>query len=97
MKNLVTKPREKKIETRLKKGVEAAGGWCVKFPPLFFRGFPDRIILMPKGRITFVELKRPGEVPTAIQSKVHNQLRALGFRVEVLSSYDEVDGFLICI
>lgn len=98
MNNLVTnKPREKKIETRLKEGVQKFGGLCIKFPPLFFRGFPDRIVLMPKGRIYFVELKRPGATPTNIQNKVHNQIRALGFTVEVLSTYDEVDGFLLCL
>lgn len=97
MKNLVTKPREKRIEIKLVKGVEAAGGLCVKFPPLFFRGFPDRIVLMPKGRIIFVEVKRPGEEPTNMQRKVHAQLKGLGFRVEVIATHEDVEGFLLCI
>jgi len=97
MKNLVTKPREKRIETKLVEGVESAGGLCIKFPPLFFRGFPDRIVLMPKGRITFVEVKRPGEGPTNIQLKVHRKLKALGFRVEVIATHEDVEGFLLCI
>lgn len=89
--------KEKQVEHRLVSGIEALGGMAVKFPPLFFRGFPDRIVLMPKGQIIFVELKKPGETARLIQTRVHNKLRALGFRVEVLSTFDEVDGFLICL
>jgi len=52
---------------------------------------------MPKGRITFVEVKRPGEGPTNIQLKVHRKLKALGFRVEVIATHEDVEGFLLCI
>lgn len=88
---------EKKVEKRLVDGVEALGGMAIKFPPIFFRGFPDRIVLMPKGVIVFVELKKPGETARKIQDKVHARLRGLGFRVEVLGDFNEVDTFLICL
>lgn len=86
---------EKKIEKYLVTCVEQAGGLCVKFPPLFFRGFPDRIVLLPGGRLTFVETKAEGRKPTFVQTKVHNKLRALGFNVEVIDSNDGVDAFMI--
>lgn len=86
---------EKKIENYLVEAVENIGGLCVKFPPLFFRGFPDRIILLPKGTIIFAEIKAPGESPRLIQRKVHTRLRGLGFRVEVLDSYESIDGFIL--
>lgn len=70
-------------------------GMAIKFPPLFFRGFPDRICLAPGGVIVFVECKKPGEVARPLQVKVHDQLRALGFRVEVIDSFDGVDGLII--
>lgn len=86
---------ERKIEIFLVKEVEALGGLCVKFPPIFFRGFPDRIVLLPGGAIAFAELKAPGEKPTLIQRRVHERLRALGFRVEVLDSKESVTGFIL--
>lgn len=86
---------EKRIEDKLKVGIECIGGWCVKFPPLFFRGFPDRIVLVPGGVIVFVELKAPGEKPRPLQVKVHEGLRRLGFRVEVLDTEEAVDTFIL--
>jgi hypothetical protein len=86
---------EKKIEKYLVMGIERLGGLCVKFPPLFFRGFPDRIVLLPKGLIVFVELKAPGEKPRLIQTKVHHKLKALGFRVEVIDTVEGVDVFIL--
>lgn len=91
---------EKQIERYLVKETEAIGCWCLKFPPLFFRGFPDRMVLVPKSkrkpaRVVFVELKRLGLQPTLIQTKVHQRLRALGFEVHVLDSKESIDTFII--
>lgn len=86
---------EKQIEKHLVEAVEQLGGLCVKFPPLFFRGFPDRIVLLPGGAVVFVETKAPGRRPRLIQRKVHDRLRRLGFQVEVLDSVESVDGFIL--
>ena len=86
---------EKKVEKYLVVRVESLGGLCVKFPPLFFAGFPDRIVLLPGGRIVFVELKDEGKKPTPLQIRVHTKLRALGFRVEVLDSKESIDEFIL--
>lgn len=88
--------KEKSIENYLVKSVEGIGGLCVKFPPLFYRGFPDRIVLLPGGVVVFVETKAPGSKPTLIQRKVHAQLRGLSFRVEVLDTYERIDEFIAC-
>lgn len=85
---------EKQVEKHLVKLIEARGGLAVKFPPLFFAGFPDRIVLMPGGVVVFVELKAPGQRPRALQERVHARLRGLGFRVEVLDGIAGVDEFL---
>lgn len=87
--------RESKVEKYLKKQIEALGGWCIKFPPLFFRGFPDRIILVGGGQVVFVETKAPDKKPTLIQRKVHDGLRGLGFRVEVIDTLEDVDLFIL--
>ena len=86
--------RERDIEVKLRKSVEAQGGFCWKFTSPGTAGVPDRIILMPKGTIAFVEVKAPGEVPRKIQLKRHRQLRALGFQVYVLDDRNKIDEII---
>ncbi|WP_106494147.1 VRR-NUC domain-containing protein, partial [Escherichia coli] len=50
------------------------------------RSIPDRIVLLPGGRIIFVECKSPGKPPRPDQLREHGRLRALGFTVVVLDS-----------
>lgn len=86
---------EKIVEKYLVNETERLGGLCVKFPPLFFRGFPDRIVLLPGAAIAFVETKDTGKKPRPIQERVHAKLRKLGFRVEVIDSKEGVDNFIM--
>ena len=51
---------------------------------------PDRMVLMPEGRIAFVEVKAPGEKPRPLQLARHRLLRRLGFRVYVLDSENQI-------
>ena len=78
--------KESTIETRLRKAVERAGGRCLKWVSPGHTGVPDRIILMPGGRVYFAETKAPGEKERPRQEYVQRKLRALGF--EVFSSVD---------
>lgn len=82
--------REREIERRLKNEVEKAGGLCLKFTSPGFDGVPDRIVLFPEGKITFIELKAPGEKPRPLQTARIEKLRDYGFRVEVLDSKEEI-------
>lgn len=86
---------EKQIEKYLVNEIERLGGLCIKFPPLFFRGFPDRIVLLPGALIVFVEMKDKGKKPTRVQLRAHDKLRSLGFRVEVLDSKESVNDFIL--
>ena len=52
-------------------------------------GIPDRLILGAGGLTAFVELKALGKTPTALQIRRHEQLRDLGFQVEVVDSPDK--------
>jgi VRR-NUC domain. len=90
MKKWSYRMREREIERRLKNEVEKAGGLCLKFTSPGFDGVPDRIILLPKGKITFIELKAPGEKPRPLQTARIEKLRDYGFRVEVLDSKEEI-------
>lgn len=53
--------REKTIEKKLADAVKARGGLAPKFTSPGFDGMPDRIVLMPGGRMAFVEVKAPGK------------------------------------
>jgi hypothetical protein len=57
-------------------------------------GVPDRIILMPNGKIAFAELKAPGKKPRAIQVKRINQIRQLGFKVYVIDNTQMIGGVI---
>lgn len=86
---------EKKFENYLVAEIERGGGMCIKFPPLYLAGFPDRIVLMRGGVIVFVEMKAQAGRVRPIQAHRHDQLRALGFRVEILASRADVDAFIL--
>lgn len=78
--------RESSIEKRLVTEVERVGGWCLKLPAIHNAGLPDRLCLFPGGEVVFVELKAFGKKPRKIQILMHQKLKALGFRVEVIDT-----------
>lgn len=86
--------RESKIEKHLVEEVEKLGGWAIKFVPTFAAGFPDRIVLLPRGRIFFIELKAPGQKARPLQILIHKKLSRLGFEVLVLDSIHSVNQFI---
>jgi hypothetical protein len=57
-------------------------------------GVPDRIVLLPHGRIVFIELKAPGKKLRAMQEYRAKELRALGFDVRVIDSIDKIKLFI---
>ena len=85
---------ERKIENKLKKEIEKIGGLSLKFTSPGMIGVPDRLVLMPKGKIYFVELKRPKKKLKPIQLKRKEQFESLGFKVYVINSYKKIDFFL---
>lgn len=85
---------EKLIEKTLAAEVKKLGGWSLKLVCQYVTGLPDRIVLMPGGVMFFAELKTTGKKPTAIQVKVHEKLRGLGFRVEVIDSIKQLNNIL---
>lgn len=86
--------REKDIEKRLVSEVKKQGGLCPKFVSPGFDGMPDRIILMPKGRLAFAELKAKGRKPRLLQLSRHRLLRNLGFKVYVMDDVSQIGGVL---
>ena len=86
--------REKTIEQKFRAAVKAAGGLAVKFASSGFDGVPDRLALLPGGRMAFVEVKAPGKKPRPLQLARHRQLRQLGFNVYVLDDESQIGGII---
>jgi hypothetical protein len=81
---------EKQIEQKLVAEVRRRGGMALKFVSPSYSGMPDRLILLPDGKMAFVEVKAPGKKPCPLQVKRHAMLRKLGFRVFVLDAASDI-------
>ncbi|OXE36639.1 MAG: hypothetical protein CGW95_06520 [Phenylobacterium zucineum] len=70
------------------------GGIAYKFTSPVRANVPDRIVVMPGGRLIFVELKAPGKVANPAQLREHQRLRDLGQTVVVIDSLAGVEELL---
>ena len=86
--------REKTIEQKLAFSVKKCGGICPKFVSPGFDGMPDRLILMPGGKLAFAEVKAPGKKPRKLQKARHKLLKGLGFSVYVPDDEEQIGGML---
>ena len=86
---------EKVLEAELRERCKALGWMCIKLTSQYQRGLPDRLILMPGGRVCFAEIKTTGKKPTALQKVTHERLRALGYRVEVVDTTESLDNLIV--
>ena len=86
--------KEKFIEQKLVKAVKALGGFAPKFISPGFDGMPDRIVLLPKCKVAFVEVKAPGYRPKPLQLSRHGMLRKLGFKVYILDNTVQIEEIL---
>ena len=85
---------EKAVERELVNQITVNNGFCIKLLCDQCIGLPDRLCLLPGGKIAFVELKTTGKKPRPIQALRHTQLRQLGFRVEVIDTIAGVTFFV---
>ena len=67
---------------------------AVKFTSPGTNGMPDRLVLLPGGRMGFVELKAPGKKPRLVQELRMRQLRRLGFFAAVIDGFEQIGGVL---
>ena len=86
--------REKDIEKRLVRAVKDMGGIAPKFVSPGLDGVPDRLILIPGGRLAFAGLKAPGQTPRPLQQHRIGELRRLGFRVYIIDDINQIGGVL---
>lgn len=85
--------RENSIERYLLSQCRAHSFLCLKFISPARGAVPDRIIITPGGTV-FVEVKRPGEEPTARQLATHAKMRRFGAKVYVVDSRPAVDRLI---
>lgn len=78
--------KEASVEMYFVSQVKQRGGIALKFIAPGMIGVPDRIVLLPGGRMFFAELKAPGQKPRPTQLAAHRMLEKLGFKVYVVDS-----------
>jgi hypothetical protein len=93
---LSIKTRESAIEDELVRRVAAIGGRAEKVTVMGSRGFFDRLVVLPSGRIVFVELKRPRGGRLALHQKVYaDNYRQLGCEVALVKNSADIDRLLV--
>ena len=86
--------REREIEQKFTLAVKKRGGLALKFMSPGYDGMPDRLALLPDGKMGFVEVKAPGKVPRPLQRQRHRLLRELGFHVYILDDKSQIGGII---
>lgn len=86
--------RERDLEEKFRQEVKKAGGKAYKFISPGNSGVPDRIVVLPGGKIGFVELKQKGRKPTPLQkAQIHHLVKA-GCYVNVLDDGEDIPWML---
>ena len=86
--------REKQIEEKLRQAIKAMGGFAYKFTSPGNIGVPDRIVILPGGRIWFVELKADAGRLTPNQERQIQRIKETGGNACTLYGMDGVNAFL---
>jgi hypothetical protein len=76
---------EKQTEQRFRLAVKSRGGLAIKLVAVSFTGLPDRLILLPGGRLFFAEFKYGRGKLSVRQEAVIRVLKGLGFEVWVIN------------
>lgn len=85
---------ESEIERKLGKEIKKLGGLYYKFMSPNLPGVPDRIVIMPGGRVIFVELKTEIGRLSNIQKWVIEEMRQRGADVRVIKGWPAARAFL---
>lgn len=85
--------RESLVESHLREATEARGGKAKKLTS--DRGYgendwPDRLLVLPRGRIVFVETKATGKKARRAQKRNHDWLIRRGHLVLVVDRVEDI-------
>ena len=81
---------EKTIQAKIKKELTKQGWLVIRPVAVSKSGYPD-LWCLKEGKTVFVEVKRPWEIPTPLQTVRHLELRLAGFQVIVATSLNCLD------
>ena len=83
--------RESQIEDYLYKQTLAFGGVIRKVQWVGRRGAPDRVVMLPGGKLLWIELKAPGKKPEPHQVREHERMARVGQIVQIIDSMEAVN------
>lgn len=66
----------------------------VKLPAAWYKGIPDRMVLLPGSKVLFIELKRSKKKANKLQKRWILNLRRLGFKAGVVAGSEAVSIFI---
>lgn len=85
---------EKEVEKFLVREVKKIGGVSFKFISPGNAGVPDRIVMLPNGKVVFVELKTDKGKLTKLQEVQIKKISNLGADARVLRGIEGVKEFI---
>ena len=85
---------EKAIEAYLVRRAKEQGLLCLKYSSANTTGYPDRLLLLPDGRVVWIEIKTKGKHPNKLQLLRHDELRRHGHTVFVADSKEGIEKIL---
>ena len=80
---------EAQLEAFFRKRIRLVGGYTIKLAPTE-KGIPDRLVIMPGGRMFLVELKTIRGTLSPAQKHWHAKIEAMGGTVVTLAGKDEI-------
>lgn len=87
---------EDDLEQEVIEWAKTEGGYALKLKIESARGWPDRTIWLPEGRVIVPELKKPGKNDRSVnQRKWVRRLRELGHAAAFCETLDEVKDLLL--
>lgn len=82
---------EKALERRFVEKMKSFGLLTVKNQDPMMCGMPDRMVVLPRGKVAWVEFKSAGKYPTELQYKQISRLQEKGHIVFVVDDRDALD------
>ena len=80
---------EKQIEAKVCDYAKTKGVIAYKFTSPARAAVPDRLFVLPSGKMFFCEFKRTGAKPTEAQNREHQRLRQHNVNVFVIDTIPE--------
>ena len=85
---------EREVEAYLVRAVKSVGGVAYKFSSPAHRGVSDRVVVLPGGRVWFVELKTETGKLSPLQDIFRREINALNGNYVCLYGKKDVDLWL---